>query len=148
MVLDFLESYVIPYSGSLRELLDSFPFFTQCIFISAMSLERWLFVCQPVFAKHFFSQTKKKLAFYCGTSVLALSIPSVLVADYVKVRGWQVKSVKNSTLFIHLRSYPTLIIRALTLSAFYIPVSTLIFNKNMTQNLKSSIHVLVEKFKF
>ena len=78
------------YKGTLKELLDLFPFYTQCFLIAGMSFERWLFVCRPICAQEFFKKRSNKLLFYCGISAVALSVPTLLFVDYVATQGFQV----------------------------------------------------------
>ena len=65
-----------------RKLLELFPFFSQCVLIPGMALERWLLVCRPTQSAAFLKGTRK-YTLYIGLPLLSLCIPLYLYSDFL-----------------------------------------------------------------
>ena len=61
--------------GHVRQILDLYPAYSQCILILAMAIERWILVCKP--NTDYLSQPgPRRYLFYFCFSLLALAFPT------------------------------------------------------------------------
>ena len=70
------------HANYLRRVLELYPFYSQCVLIPGMAIERWLLICRPTQASSVL-KSRHILFFYIGISTLSLLIPSVILAEFV-----------------------------------------------------------------
>ena len=66
----------------VHRVLELYPFYSQCILIPGMALERWFLVCWPAQAAAVL-KSRSRFVFYIGISFLALLVPSVILTEFI-----------------------------------------------------------------
>ena len=70
------------YKLHWRKLLELFPFYSQCVLIPGMAVERYLLICRPTEAASLLEGARRYFL-YVAFPLLSLMIPAYFFADFL-----------------------------------------------------------------